>query len=515
MRKNMDYHSARWDEPFIMQLGTPGERGMLLPAVEEAIREETGDILASIPDSLQRKTKPELPEISQPRVVRHFLRLSQMTMGLDLTPDVSQGTCTMKYSPKINESFCRSPKMTSIHPYQDEDTVQGTLELIYKLNNLLCEISGMDDFSFQPGGGSQAIYTNACVIRAYHAANGQAGQRNEIITTTFSHPVDAAAPHTAGFKVIQLLPEEDGYPSVEALKSALSERTAGLMITNPEDTGIFNPHIQEFVDLVHEAGGLCAYDQANANGILGIARARDAGFDMCHFNLHKTFSSPHGCIGPGCGAVGVKEELARFLPLPAITFDGEKYHIDYNCPESIGKVRSFLGNIQVVLRSYAWIMSLGADGLKRVAEIAVLNNNYLTKRIAAIKGVVIPYPDSGNRLEQTRFSWEKLQEDTGVNTEDVRRRIVDYGLQSYHTSHYPIIIPEPFTLEPSETFSKEDLDLYVDVFTKVSQEAYEDPNLVKTAPHRSSIEQVDVSVCDNPETWAMTWRAFKGKRQKG
>lgn len=511
MRKNFDYQAARWDEQFIMQLGTPGERGVLIPACEKQIIDETEDPSTILPSSLLRQTPPDLPEVSQPRVVRHFMRLSQMTMGFDLTPDISQGTCTMKYSPKINEVFCKSPKMMELHPYQNEQTVQGMLEIIYKLKLFLCEISGMEDFSFQPGGGSQAIFANACMIRAYHQKNGEGKQRNEIISTVFSHPVDAAAAHTAGFKVITLMPESNGYPSEEALKAAISPRTAGLLITNPEDTGIFNPNIRKYVDLVHAAGGLCSYDQANANGILGIARARDAGFDMCHFNLHKTFSSPHGSIGPGCGAVGVSKELVKFLPVPNITFDGQMYHIENDNPYSIGQVRSFNGNIPAVLRTYAWIMSLGADGLKRVSEIAVLNNNYLTKKIRQVKGVSIPYPEGGQRLEQTRFSWEPLEKDTGVTTEDVRRRIVDYGIQSYHTSHHPIIIPEPFTLEPSESFSKDDLDLYVDIFNKVSEEAYQETEVVLTAPHRSSTCRVDLTDCDNPEKWAMTWRAFQRK----
>ncbi len=510
MRKKFDFHAARWDEPFIMQLGTPGERGVLLPACEKPIMEATQDPADLLPASVLRSSLPDLPEVSQPRVVRHFMRMSQMTMGFDLTPDISQGTCTMKYSPKINEVFCNSPKITQLHPCQDEQTVQGILEILYKVKMMLCEISGMDDFTFQPGGGSQAIFANACMIRAYHQSRGE-GHRNEIISTVFSHPVDAAAAHTAGFKVITLMPGPNGYPSVEALKAAISPRTAGLMITNPEDTGIFNPNIRQYVDLVHAAGGLCSYDQANANGILGIARARDAGFDMCHFNLHKTFSSPHGSIGPGCGASGVKKELARFLPVPNITFDGQMYHLEYDNPDSIGQVRGFHGNIPAVLRTYAWIMSLGADGLKRVAEIAVLNNNYLTKRISEIKGVSISYPEGGQRLEQTRFSWEPLEQETGVTTEDVRRRIVDYGIQSYHTSHHPVIVPEPFTLEPSESFSKEDLDLYVDIFSKVSEEAYQETEVVLTAPHRSSITQVDRSDCDDPEKWAMTWRAYKRK----
>jgi len=235
--------------------------------------------------------------------------------------------------------------MAEIHPLQDEDTVQGILEIMYRFERMLKEISGMDRFSFQSQAGSQSIYTCAAIMRAYHQANGEASQRDEVITTIFSHPSNAACAKVTGYKVITLYPDEDGYPDLIALKEAVSERTAGLMITNPEDTGIFNPKITEFVKVVHDAGGLCFYDQANANGILGITRARDAGFDMCHFNLHKTFATPHGCGGPGGGAAGVSKELAKFLPVPVVGCDGSRYFLDYDRPDSIGKIRSFYGTL--------------------------------------------------------------------------------------------------------------------------------------------------------------------------
>ncbi|MCJ7625385.1 MAG: aminotransferase class V-fold PLP-dependent enzyme, partial [Anaerolineaceae bacterium] len=285
------FHQARWDEPIIFELSQPGERGILPPPVEQGIKETVGDVLASLPDAMRRKTPPALPEMAQPQVVRHYMRLSQENLGVDFNVDIGQGTCTMKYNPKINDQLAGSPKMAELHPLQDEETVQGILEILYRFDLILREISGMDAFSFQPQAGSQAIYANAAIIRAYHASRGEADQRDEIITTIFSHPSDAAAPRTLGYKIITLYPDENGYPDLDALKAAVSERTAGLMITNPEDTGIFNPRIAEFVDLVHQAGGLCAYDQANANGILGTTRAGDAGFDLCHFNLHKTFST--------------------------------------------------------------------------------------------------------------------------------------------------------------------------------------------------------------------------------
>jgi glycine dehydrogenase subunit 2 len=442
------------------------------------------------------------------------VRLSQENLGADLNIDVGQGTCTMKYSPKVNDQLAASPKVADLHPLQDEDTVQGMLEILYRFEQMLQAISGMARFSLQPPAGSAAIYTNVAMIRAYHASRGEAGQRDEIITTIFSHPSNAACAHTAGFKVITLYPDEDGYPDLEALKAAVSERTAGLMITNPEDTGIYNPRIQEFVRIVHDAGGLCAYDQANANGILGITRAREAGFDLCHFNLHKTFSTPHGCGGPGGGAVGVTEELARFLPVPTVEFDGERYSLDYDRPESIGKIGPFSGNVPVILKAYAWVMSLGAEGLREAAEIAVLNNNYLLKKMLEIPGASAPYARGKRRIEQVRYSWQELAEETGVHSEEVGLRAADFGVH-YWTSHHPFVVPEPCTLEPTESYSKDELDEYAAILAHVAEEARTDPGLVKAAPHNSTIHAVDHGPLDDPSQWAVTWRAYRRKVGNG
>jgi glycine dehydrogenase subunit 2 len=510
MNRARNYHAAKWDEPIVMSMGTPGERGYIPPAVEPEISAQAGDVLSTLPAGLRRTTAPALPELAQPTVLRHFLRLSQMTLGCHITPDASLGTCTMKYSPLVDEQLARMAEMTELHPRQDDETAQGIIEIIHRFEQILKEISGMDAFSFQPAGGSQAIFANACIIRAYHAARGEAEQRNEIISTAFSHPIDAAAPAVAGFRVITLMPGENGFPDLEALKSVVSDRTAGLMMTNPEDTGIFNPYVAEFTRIVHEAGGLCAYDQANANGILGITRAKENGFDLCQFNLHKTFSVPHGSTGGACGAQGVTAELAKYLPAPMAAFDGKRYYWDDDRPDSIGKVRSFHGNIQAVLRSYAWVMAHGAEGLKAVAETAVLNNNYLKTRLEGIPGVEVPYQD-GYRLQEVRYSWQPLLDETGVGTEDVRRRIVDFGLQGYFTSHHPVLVPEPFTLEPSETYGKDDLDEYAAVLTEISKEAHADPDFVRSAPHASTIHKIEEGAVDDPARWAMTWRAFVRK----
>jgi len=506
------FHQARWDEPIIFELSQPGQRGILVPEFEDGAQDQVPG-LPALPEKMRRQQPPALPELSQPQVLRHYVRLSQENLGADLNVDVGQGTCTMKYSPKINEQLARSPKMADLHPLQDRGTVQGILEVMARFEEILKAISGMDRFSLQPGAGSAAIYANAAIIRAYHASRGEAAQRDEIITTIFSHPSNAACARTAGFKIITLYPDEEGYPDLAALKAAVSERTAGLMITNPEDTGIYNPEIAEFVQVVHDAGGLCAYDQANANGILGITRAREAGFDLCHFNLHKTFSTPHGCGGPGAGAVGVTGELARFLPVPVVSFDGQQYYLDWDRPDSIGKIGPFYGNAAVVLRAYAWVMSLGADGLREVAETAVLNNNYLLNRMLQIRGVSAPYAKGKRRIEQVRYSWADLAEETGVHSEEIGLRAADFGVH-YWTSHHPFIVPEPCTLEPTESYSKQELDEYADIMAHVAQEARTAPDLVKAAPHNSTIHAIDHAPLDDPARWAVTWRAYRRKAEQ-
>ncbi|MGW0481205.1 aminomethyl-transferring glycine dehydrogenase subunit GcvPB [Nonomuraea sp. NPDC003214] len=490
------FHQARWDEPIIFELSSPGRRGVAVP--------EPGAPAVELPDGVRRAEPPKLPEMSQLHVLRHYLRLSQENLGVDLNIDVGQGTCTMKYSPKVNDRF--AGMVAELHPLQPEETVQGVLELYWRLERMLAEISGMARVSLQPGSGSAAIYANIAMIRAYHASRGES-HRDQVITTMFSHPSNAACAKTAGYEVITLMPDAEGLPDIEALRAAVGPRTAALMITNPEDTGIFNPRIQEFVDLVHEAGGLACYDQANANGILGITRARDAGFDLCHFNLHKTFSTPHACGGPAAGACGVSEELAPFLPGPVVGFDGETYRLETPAA-SIGKVRPFLGVTPNIVRAYAWIMALGAEGLRQVAETAVLNNNYLMHRILDIPGASAPW--GRRRVEQVRYSWQELTEETGVHSEEIGVRAADFGVH-YWTSHHPYVVPEPFTLEPTESYSKEDLDEYAAILAHVASEARSDPAFVKEAPYNQTVHKIDMTSLDDPAEWAPTWRAYVRK----
>lgn len=513
MKLRTKFHQAKWDEPIIFELSTKGERGILVPEIEKEIKEVVGDGLSSLPKVMKRRQSPQLPELSQMRVLKHFLRISQENLGADLNIDIGQGTCTMKYSPKINEQFVTSPKLTELHPNQDESTVQGILEIIYKTDTFLREISGLDKFTFQPGGGSQAILAMASIIQAYHDFNGESDKRDEMITTIFSHPSDAAAAAVKGYKIITIYPNEDGLPDLEALKTAVSDRTAGLLITNPEDTGIFNPDIAEFTQTIHDVGGICGYDQANANGILGVARAKDAGFDMCFFNLHKTFSSPHGCGGPGAGALGVTKKLKEYLPVPLVDFNGETYYLNYNLSNSIGKVRGFYGVIPAVLRSYAWIMSLGSEGMKEASRIAVLNNNYLLNKVLRIRGASAPYAKGRHRIEQVRYSWEELTNETGITTEDITNRMIDFGFHMW-SSHHPFIVPQPMTLEPTESYSKAEIDEYIAGLRKVVEEAYNNPNIVKNAPHNSVVHKINTKPLDDPTKWAITWRAYLKKWKK-
>ena len=505
-----DFHQAKWDEEVIFELGSPGERGVLVPGVEPGIEELAGDGISSVPEAMRREAPPALPEIAQMRVLKHYLRLSQQNLGADLNVDIGQGTCTMKYNPKVNEALAASPKASALHPGQDESTVQGALRVMHELDLFLREISGLDRFTLQPSSGSHAILAMASIVRKYHETRGEGDRRDEVVTTIFSHPSDAAAAAVKGYRIVTVFQDETGLPDIEALRRAVSDRTAALFITNPEDTGIYNPRIAEFTRIVHEAGGLCGYDQANANGILGITRAREAGFDMCFFNLHKTFGTPHGCGGPASGALGVTERLMDYLPVPLVERQGDRYVLRWDLPHTIGKIRTFYGAFPAILKAYAWIMSLGGRGLREVAEIAVLNNNYLLHHVARIPGASSPFTAGKRRLEQVRYSWEALTKETGVDTHQVALRMADFGFHLW-SSHHPFIVPQPFTLEPTESYSKAELDEYLDGLRHVAEEARREPVTVRTAPHRSVVHAIDEAPFDDPARWAVTWRAFVRK----
>jgi len=505
------YHAAVWDEPIVMELGRPGARAIEIPPVEPDIEAAFGAVDELVAPSMRRQSLPVLPELSEPEVLRHYLHLSQETLGM---MGISLfGTCTMKYNARVVEAIVGQSFVTEVHPLQNEETLQGVLEIVSRLEAALCELSGMDRFVFQPGGGADAAYLHACLTRAYHDARGELGQRTEIITSIQAHPCNSATAAAAGFNVITLPLEENGYPSLEALKAAVSERTASLMINNPDDMGIYNPQIADWVDVVHDAGGLCFYDHANFNGVMGKIRAAELGFDACMFMLHKTFGGPKAGGGPAVGAYGCRDALTPYLPGPLVSFDGERYHLSDEGPASIGRVREFLGNIPLVIKAYAWIRAMGADGIDRASDLSVLANNYMEGRLLRIRGVSKSHPQlTARRLEMTRYSLGELTRDTGVTAVDVQNRMVDFGVDAFWLSHEPWSVPEPFTPEAGEMWTKEDIDYWIAVLEHVCEEAYTEPKVVKTAPHRQAVHQLDPRGLDDPGQWATTWRAYTRKR---
>jgi glycine dehydrogenase subunit 2 len=505
------YHAPVWDEPLVMELSREGRRGQLFPEAEPAVRERVGDAASLLPEAMRRTGRPALPELSEPDVLRHYLHLSQETLGM---LGVSLfGTCTMKYNPRLGEALAARPELAELHPHQDEETLQGVLSLVHGLDLILRGLSGMDQFVFQAGGGAHAAYTFACVARAYHAARGELGGRDEVVTTIQAHPCNAATAAAAGFEVVTLMLGPDGYPELDALRAAVSDRTAALMVGNPDDMGIYNPHVDEWVRIVHEAGGLCFYDHANFNGVMGKLRARELGFDACMYMLHKTFGAGKGGGGPAVGAFGCTEELARFLPAPVVVRDGDRYRLDSDRPESIGKVREFWGNVPQVVKAYAWSRAMGADGIHEASDLSVLANNYMEKRLLEIPGVTRSHPQvDAYRLEMTRYSLGKLQQDTGVTVVDVQNRMSDYGVDAPWLSHEPWLVPEPITPEAGEMWSKEDVDYWIDVLAHVCREAYDDPELVRSAPHNQVVHKLADQNLDDPDVWATTWRAYRRKR---
>ena len=504
------YHAAVWDEPLVMEMGAPGRRGITFDEPEPDIAALVGDPLALLPQGLRRSTPPALPELSEPEVLRHYLHLSQETLGM---MGVSLfGTCTMKYNPRLATELAARPEIAELHPEQDDATLQGVLELVHALDLILRGLSGMDAFVFQAGGGAHAAYTHAVITRAYHAARGELAQRDEIVTTIQAHPCNAATANAAGFKVVTLPLEENGYPSLEALKAAVSERTASLMVGNPDDMGVYNPEIERWVDAVHDAGGLCFYDHANFNGVMGKLRARELGFDACMYMLHKTFGAPKGGGGPAVGAYGCSSELAPFLPEPVVVRNGDGYRLDHDRPDSVGKVREFWGNVPQLVYAYAWSRAMGAEGIARAADISVLANNYMEKRLLEIRGVTKSHPHlTAPRLEMTRYSLDTMERETGITVFDVQNRMVDFGIDAFWLSHEPWLVPQPFTPEAGELWSKEDIDEWIDVLAHVVHEAYTDPEVVRTAPHNQAIHRLGPTDLNDPAEWATTWRAHVRK----
>ncbi|MGR3781295.1 MAG: aminomethyl-transferring glycine dehydrogenase subunit GcvPB [Albimonas sp.] len=501
------FHAARWAEPVVMELGRPGTRGQMFPAPTA----EAAAARPAIPAAMRRKSPPKLPELTEFDVQRHFLHLSQMTLGM---MHVSLfGTCTMKYNSKAAEFLANRPELAETHPHQHDDTVQGTLQIVHEFGAILNALSGMDQFVFQAGGGADAAYTMCATARAYWAARGELGTRDEVVTSVQAHPCNPATAAAAGFKVINLPLEESGYPSLDALKAAIGPRTAMLMINNPDDMGIYNPDIKEWVKAVKAVGGLCFYDHANFNGVMGKLSARELGFDACMFMLHKTFGAPKGGGGPAVGAFGCTAELAPFMPAPVVVEEGGRYRLDHDRPQSCGKIREFLGNVPQVVKAYAWVRAMGAEGIAAASDISVVANNYMDARLRKVKDLEISNPGvDAPRMEMTRWSLRPLTEATGVGAAHIANRMADYGVDPWWMSHEPWIVAEPFTPEAGELWSREDIDYWIEVLETIIAEAHADPEMVKSAPHRQPVAQVQAEALEEPGGWAMTWRAHLRKR---
>lgn len=436
-----------------------------------------------IPDSLLRDDEIDLPEVSEIDVVRHYTNISNKNYGVD-TGFYPLGSCTMKYNPKINEDMAALGGFANLHPYQPEETVQGALELMYQLDRMLAEITGMERVTLQPAAGAHGELTGLMIMKAYHESRGDK-KRNKIIVPDSAHGTNPASAAVAGFEIIEIESDKNGAVDLEKLKEVLSDEIAGLMLTNPSTLGLFEQNIKEIADLVHEAGGLLYYDGANANAIMGIVRPGDMGFDVIHLNLHKTFSTPHGGGGPGSGPVGVRKDLVKFLPVPMIEKKDDRFVLDYDRPDSIGKVKSFYGHFGVAIKAYAYILSMGAAGLKEVSQKAVLNANYIMNKLK--KHYYLPI----DQVCKHEFVLGGLKEDENhISTLDIAKRLLDYG---YHppTVYFPLIVSEAIMIEPTETESIETLDGFIDTMIKIAQEAKENPEMLKTAPHNTPVRRID------------------------
>jgi glycine cleavage system P protein (glycine dehydrogenase) subunit 2 len=504
------FRQANWDEPVVFELGRSGRRGHSLPYPEDEIRKVVGDLDKLVPNSIRRTSKISLPELSEVEVNRHYFRLSEMNYGVDsgLYP---LGSCTMKYNPKINESLAALPSLAMIHPYQGEETVQGILEILYTLERWLSEITGMHEVCLQPAAGAHGELLGTILMHACLKANGECDKRTEVLIPDSAHGTNPASAAMAGFNVIVLPSGNDGCIDIEALKSAVSTKTAGLMLTNPNTLGLFEKDIVQIAEVVHEAGGLLYYDGANLNPLLGKARPGDMGFDIVHINIHKTFSTPHGGGGPGAGPVGVTKQLAKFLPVPAIAYDGNAYRLDYDKPDSIGKVKSFFGNTAVLLRAYAYILSMGAEGLKEAAEVSVLNANYLMEKLRKIKGLTLPYDSVKPRKHECVISAEPLKDQTGVSALNVAKRLLDYGFHA-PTVYFPLIVNEALMVEPTETADLEELDRFADAVAKICEEAYTNPDVVLKAPQNTAVSRLDEVKASHPKTMRLSWRMHLARK---
>jgi glycine dehydrogenase subunit 2 len=460
----------------IFEKSRAGRRASTLPSYELPKTE--------VPEGLARGRAPRLPELAEPEVVRHFSALATRTFGVD-TGFYPLGSCTMKHNPRVNERVVALPGFRDLHPLQDEDGAQGALELMWRLQEILAEVAGLDAVSLQPAAGSQGEITGLLLMRAYFADRGAADRRRNVFVADTAHGTNPASVTMAGYTLQKVGTDERGNLDLDFLRESVDDETAGLMLTNPSTLGLFDEHIEEVAAIFHDAGALLYYDGANLNAVCGISRPGDMGFDIVHYNLHKTFSQPHGGGGPGGGPVAVRDVLEPFLPVPVVARAGGEFRLDYDRPKTIGKVRGLYGPFGVFVRSYAFIRMYGPR-LREMSEAAVLNANYLLARLKDVYD--LPF----DRLCMHEFvlSARRLKREHGVSALDVAKRLMDFDFHP-PTIYFPLIVPEALMVEPTETEAKETLDAFVDAMRAIAREAAEQPEVVKDAPHGRPVKRLD------------------------
>ena len=483
-------------EPLIFELSAPGRQGYSIPNLD--VPEQ--DITALLPAESLRTRPPDLPEVAEPSVVRHYTRLSQLNHSID-TGFYPLGSCTMKYNPKIHEVVAALPGFRSIHPLQAQATVQGALGLMCELQDILCRITGMDEVTLQPAAGAHGELTGLLMMRAYHRKSGR--DPKTIIAPDAAHGTNPASATAAGYNLVTVPSDARGRVDTAALRNLVNEDTAGLMLTNPNTLGLFEDDIVEMATIVHDVGGLMYYDGANLNAIMGMVRPGDMGFDVVHLNLHKTFTTPHGGGGPGSGPVGVHDKLRSFLPVPTVGKIDQEYVLNYDRPESIGQVRSFFGNFGMFVRAYAYIRTMGREGLGQVSRDAVLNANYVRTKLNDVFDE--PYP--GPTMHEFVLSG-KRQAALGVHTRDMAKRLMDFGFHP-PTVYFPLIVEEAMMIEPTETESVETLDAFVDAMRTIAKEAETNPEVVREAPHTTPVGRLDEArAARQPD---LRWRPQSGQ----
>ena len=465
----------------IFELSRPGRKNL---AQAPAAKPEANDI----PAHLLRGEKPLLPEVSEMDAVRHYTRLSQKNFSID-THFYPLGSCTMKYNPRGAHQMAMLPQFLARHPLAPESTGQGVLACLHELQEMLREVTGMAGVSLTPMAGAQGEFAGVAMIRAYHISRHDAA-RTEILVPDAAHGTNPASAVMCGYSVREIPTDRDGNVDLEALRAAVGPQTAGLMLTNPSTLGVFEKNIGEMQQIVHQAGGLTYYDGANLNAILGRVKPGDMGFDVIHVNLHKTFSTPHGGGGPGSGPVGVSERLLPFLPVPVLALESGSYRLmtEKELPQSIGRLSGFMGNTGVLLRAYAYARMLGAEGMRRVADFATLNANYLMAELSKA-GFDIAFPQR-RASHEFIVTLKGLKEKTGVSAMDVAKRLLDKGFHA-PTTYFPMLVPECLLIEPTETESKQTLDAFVAALKEILDEAHTNPELVKTAPHTMPVRRLD------------------------